>query len=128
MHRPYAGTAEESDERNGEEIMTVFEIRDALGLTPLHEAEDRPVTGGYAGDLLSWVMGRAESGDCWITIMSNRNVPAVCTLTDVAMVIFAEDVTPDDAALEAAVKNDLNFYGSPLSVFDLCAKVAALLS
>ena len=72
--------------------MTVFEIRDALGLVPLHEAEDRPVTGGYAGDLLSWVMGRAQSGDCWITIMSNRNVPAVCSLTDVAMVVFAEDV------------------------------------
>ena len=48
--------------------MTVFEIREALGLVPLHEAEDRPVTGGYAGDLLSWVMGRAQSGDCWITI------------------------------------------------------------
>ena len=108
--------------------MTVFEIRDALGLEPLHEAEDRPVTGGYAGDLLSWVMGRAESGDCWITIMSNRNVPAVCTLTDVAMVIFAEDVTPDDAALEAAVRNDLNFYRSPLSVFTLSAKVAALIA
>ena len=108
--------------------MTVFEIRDALGLTPLHEAEDRPVTGGYAGDLLSWVMGRAESGDCWITIMSNRNVPAVCTLTDVAMVIFAEDVTPDDAALEAAVRNDLNFYRSPLSVFDLCARVSTLIA
>ena len=108
--------------------MTVFEIRDALGLVPLHEAEDRPVTGGYAGDLLSWVMGNAQSGDCWITIMSNRNVPAVCSLTDAAMVIFAEDVTPDDAALEAAVKNDLNFYRSPLSVFELCAKVAALIS
>ena len=103
--------------------MTVFEIRDALGLVPLHEAEDRPVTGGYAGDLLSWVMGRAQSGDCWITIMSNRNVPAVCSLTDAAMVIFAEDVTPDDAA-----DNDLNFYRSPLSVFELCAKVASLLS
>ena len=108
--------------------MTVFEIRDALGLTPLHETEDREVTGGYAGDLLSWVMGRAQSGDCWITIMSNRNVPAVCTLTDVAMVVFAEDVDPDEAALEAAVKNDLNFYRSPLSVFELCAKVAALLA
>ena len=108
--------------------MTVFEIRDALGLVPLHEAEDRPVTGGYAGDLLSWVMGNAQRGDCWITIMSNRNVPAVCTLTDVAMVVFAEDVDPDEAALEAAVKNDLNFYRSPLSVFELCAKVAALLA
>ena len=108
--------------------MTVFEIRDALGLVPVHEAEDRPVTGGYAGDLLSWVMGNAQSGDCWITIMSNRTVPAVCSLTDAAMVIFAEDVTPDDAALEAAVENDLNFYRSPLSVFELCAKVSALIA
>ncbi len=108
--------------------MTVFEIRDALGLTPFHEAEDRTVTGGYAGDLLSWVMGRAQSGDCWITIMSNRNVPAVCTLTDTAMVIFAEDVMPDEAALAAAVDNDLNFYGSPMSVFDLCGKVGSLLA
>ena len=108
--------------------MTVFEIRDALGLEPLHEAEDRPVTGGYAGDLLSWVMGRARSGDCWITIMSNRNVPAVCSLTDAAMVIFAEDVTPDDAAVEAAVANDLNFYRSSLSVFDLCVRVSALIA
>ena len=31
-------------------------------------------------------------------------------------------------ALEAAVENDLNFYRSPLSVFELCAKVASLLS
>ena len=108
--------------------MTVFEVRDALGLKPLHEAEDRPVTGGYAGDLLSWVMGRAESGDCWITIMSNRNVPAVCSLTDAAMVIFAEDVIPDEAAMEAARDNGLNFYSSSLSVFELCAKVSALLS
>jgi len=107
--------------------MTVFELRDALGLTVFHEEEDRQVTGGYAGDLLSWVMGRAESGDCWITIMSNRNVPAVCSLTDAAMVIFAEDVVPDEAALEAARDNGLNFYGSPLSVFELCAKVSALL-
>ena len=108
--------------------MTVFEIRDALGLVPLHEAEDRPVTGGYAGDRLSWVMGNAQSGDCWITIMSNRNVPAVCSLTDAAMVIFAEDVTPDPAAMEAAEENGLNFYSSPLSVFELCAKVAPLLA
>ena len=42
--------------------------------------------------------------------------------------IFAEDVTPDEAAVEAAVDNDLNFYRSPLSVFELCAKVASLLS
>ena len=44
------------------------------------------------------------------------------------MVIFAEDVTPDPAAMEAAEENGLNFYSSPLSVFELCAKVAPLLA
>ena len=43
-------------------------------------------------------------------------------------VVAPQEVVYDDAALEAAVKNDLNFYRSPLSVFDLCAKVAALLA
>ena len=109
--------------------MTVCEMAQRLSLTAITATDNqREFSGAYIGDLLSWVMGRAKHDNVWITIMSNRNVPAVCTLTDVAMVIFAEDVTPDDAALEAAVRNELNFYRSPLSVFDLCAKVAALLS
>ena len=32
------------------------------------------------------------------------------------------------AAMEAAEENGLNFYSSPLSVFELCAKVAPLLA
>ena len=40
--------------------MTVHELTEALSLTPFHLAQpDRPVSGGYAGDLLSWVLGRA---------------------------------------------------------------------
>ena len=40
--------------------MTVRELTEALSLTPFHLAQpDRPVSGGYAGDLLSWVLGRA---------------------------------------------------------------------
>ena len=33
--------------------------------------KDREIDGVYVGDLLSWVMGRAQSGNAWITIMSN---------------------------------------------------------
>lgn len=52
--------------------MTAAQLRQRLELTVFSEAEpSREITGGYAGDLLSWVMGRAESGDAWITIMSN---------------------------------------------------------
>ena len=43
---------------------------------------DREISGGYAGDLLSWVISRAKSGDVWVTIMSNINIVAVASLTD----------------------------------------------
>lgn len=43
--------------------MTVQTLKEMLSLTEFHLAEpEREVSGGYAGDLLSWVMGRAEAG------------------------------------------------------------------
>ena len=108
--------------------MTVLELAQALCLEPVCEANPaREVTGGYTGDLLSWVMGRAQLGDAWITIMSNNNVIAVATLTDVALVILAEDVHPDPGMAELAEKKGINLYRSPEAAFPLCAKVAVLL-
>ena len=108
--------------------MTVMELAQRLELEPVCEAEpDREVTGGYVGDLLSWVMGRAQSGDAWITIMSNNNIIAVATLTDAALVILAEDVQPDPGVAQLAERKGINLYRSPESAFPLCAKVAALL-
>ena len=54
--------------------------------------EDKEITGCYIGDLLSWVMGRANSGDMWITVMSNINIVAVATLSDASCIVLAEDV------------------------------------
>ena len=108
--------------------MTVRELAGQLGLEPVCEAEpDREVTGGYVGDLLSWVMGRAQAGDAWITIMSNNNVIAVATLTDAALVILVENVSPDPGVAELAERKGINLYRSPEAAFPLCAKVAALL-
>ena len=108
--------------------MTVREIAERLALEPVCEPEpDREVEGGYTGDLLSWVMGRAQSGDAWITIMSNQNIVAVATLTDVAMVVLAEDVRPDNGVAELAERKGINLYRSPEAAFPLCSKVAALL-
>ena len=108
--------------------MTVKELAERLNLEPVSEAEpDREVEGGYVGDLLSWVMGRAQSGDAWITIMSNQNIVAVATLTDVALIILAEDVRPDNGVAELAERKGINLYRSPEAAFPLSAKVAALL-
>lgn len=109
--------------------MTVEKLKTALALTAFAEADtQREVTGGYAGDLLSWVMGRAEAGQAWVTIMSNRNIVAVATLTDVAMIILSEGVVPDEGVAELAREKDINLYGSEKDSFSLSAAVAGLLA
>lgn len=108
--------------------MTVEAMRDRLELTALHEAETaRPVTGGYTGDLLSWVMGRAEKDAAWITIMSNVNVAAVAALADVSAVILAENVAPDAQLLSAVRQRGVNLYQSPRSAFALSGALRELL-
>lgn len=108
--------------------MTAKEIRQKYQLKVFCELNpEAEVLGGYSGDLLSWVMGRSEKGNCWITIMSNRNVAAVAQLTEAAMVILAEDVEPDQSMLDAFSENGLNLYGSPESTFVISGKVARAL-
>jgi len=110
--------------------MTVSDIARTLSLEILsgdEEALRRPVEGGYCGDLLSWVMGRAPSGGVWITIMSNVNVAAVAQLADVSCVILAEGVRPDGALLDRAVLEGLPLLSAPAPAFSLAAGIAPLL-
>ena len=79
--------------------------------------EDREVTGCYIGDLLSWVMGRAEPGDAWITIMSNINIAAVASLADTACVILAEGVVPDEGVKEKCDMQDIIILGSDKTAY-----------
>lgn len=93
--------------------MTVGALQEKLGWKAFHTAEaDRQVTGGYAGDLLSWVMGRAGQDCAWLTIMSNQNVAAVALMADVACVVLTEGVEPDADLLRRAVEKHVNLLGT----------------
>ncbi len=108
--------------------MTVFELKEQLRLTAYALPDDaRAVTGGYTGDLLSWVMGRAQEGDAWITIMSNANIIAVATLADVSCVILAEGAEPDKGVAALAAEKGINLLGSTESAFVLGAHLSKLL-
>ena len=88
---------------------------------------DREIEGAYIGDLLSWVMGRAPADSAWITIMSNVNVVAVASLADVACVIFAEGVEPDEQAKTRAENEGINLVSSKLAAYELSVKLSALI-
>ena len=80
--------------------------------------KDREIDGVYVGDLLSWVMGRAQSGNAWITIMSNVNILAVASLADTACIILAESVKLEDSVLETAKQKGINILYSEASIYD----------
>lgn len=108
--------------------MTVRELTEALSLTPFHLAQpDRPVSGGYAGDLLSWVLGRAGQDAAWLTIMSNQNVAAVALMAEVSCVVLTEGVKPDEALRQRAEQQNINILGTKLSTFDAASVLKQLL-
>ena len=89
---------------------------------------EKELCGAYIGDLLSWVMGKAESGNVWITIMSNINTVAVATLADVGCILLAEDVMPDDNALQAAMDKGVNILSVSMSAYEAALKTSELLA
>ena len=108
--------------------MTVKEIQQALGWTAFHVADpDRRVTGGYAGDLLSWVMGRAGQDCAWFTIMSNQNVAAVALMADVSCVVLTEGVRPDADLLRRAGEKGVNLLGTAEDTFTAAVRLARAL-
>ncbi len=108
--------------------MKVIEIAEKLSLTPISLPDaEREIEGAYIGDLLSWVMGRAQSGDAWITIMSNVNIVAVASLADVACIILAEGVTLDDNVKTTAEQKGINVLTSEKTAYQLAALLAGLM-
>ena len=108
--------------------MTVNELITSLDFKPLCLPEpSKEITGGYAGDLLSWVMGKATSGCAWVTIMSNMNIVAVSTLTDPACIILSEDVLPDDGVIAKAEEQGINILSTDLDTFTVCGLISKIL-
>ncbi len=108
--------------------MTLFDFakKADLGIATM-PSPDKEVNGVYIGDLLSWVMGRADAGNVWITIMSNINVIAVAALADVSCVLLAEGVSLDSETLAAAEAKGINVLKTDMSAYDAAIKIGGIL-
>ena len=107
--------------------MTVQNLIDEFSLEVLccgDKAAEKEVKGGYCGDLLSWVMSRANEGDCWLTVMGNVNSIGVAVLADVACILLTENSAFDDDAKMRAEQNGIIELRSGENAFDLAVKIA----
>ncbi len=104
--------------------MTVEQLVKILDATVINEADfSRQVADGYAGDLLSFVMGNAPSDTAWFTIMTNVNVCAVATLTDVAVIVICDGCKADDNLVAKSQMQKVNVISTKLDVYHAIATV-----
>ena len=107
--------------------MTVQNLIDEFSLEVLccgDKAAEKEVKGGYCGDLLSWVMSRANEGDCWLTVMGNVNSIGVAVLADVACILLTENSAFDDDAKMRAEQNGVIVLRRSENAFYLAVKIA----
>ncbi|ADL07461.1 HPr kinase [Thermosediminibacter oceani DSM 16646] len=89
---------------------------------------DRPVVGGYASDLLSWVMGHATENQVWITIQSHPNIVAVASLLGLSGIIVAEGAEIEENTIKKAEEENIPVFSSEKPVYEICGMLYNLLS
>ena len=98
--------------------MTVKALSELELFTPVILQEpEREISGVYIGDLLSWVMGKAESGDAL----------AVASLVDTACIILAEGVKLEDEVIETAKQKNINIISAECSIYDTAVFLSQVL-
>ncbi len=109
--------------------MKISKLIEELDLEVLNLADgDKCVNGVYCGDLLSWVMGKLQQGNAWVTIMTNVNVVAVSSLADASCVIISENSEIEKEVIEKARLNDINLFRTKMPSFEICCMLGKALN
>lgn len=108
--------------------MDVKQLIEKLDLKVLcADNTDREITGCYCGDLLSWVMSRAQEGDVWLTVMGNVNSVGVAVLADVACIVLTENAPLDEDALKRAQQNSVTILQTEKNSYQMAAAISGLI-
>jgi len=106
------------------DIITILELKVFGG----NQGLDREITGGYTSDLLSDVMGHADSGKIWITLQTHKNVIAIASLKELAAVILIKGFEPDADMLAQAEEEGIPVLGSSDQAFEITGKLYNMLT
>lgn len=108
--------------------MTVREIVNKLPLKVIAGESnlDKEISGGYASDLLSNVMGQARAGNLWVTMQGHQNIVAVALLAGLTGVVIAGGVEPDQEAVRKAATEEIVMLTTALSTYEVVGRLYQL--
>jgi len=109
-------------------MMSLADVIQRLDLKVCAAGEDlsRPVTGGYAGDLLSDVIAHGRKDDLWVTVQSHPNIVAVAVLKELAGIILVNGREPAAETVERAEKERLPILLTSLNAFECVGRLHGL--
>ena len=106
--------------------MTVKQLAEKYSFEVLSMPDpDKEIKGGYCGDLLSWVMGRAEASNVWLTIMTNMNIAAVAQLSDISVVLICDGARPDENVISTANEKGVNILLSADTAYKAAVRISS---
>jgi predicted transcriptional regulator len=110
-----------------------MQVKDIISILDLKifggsQGLQREISGGYTSDLLSDVMGHADSGKVWITLQTHKNVIAIASLKELAAVILIKGLEPDADMLAQAEEEGIAVLGSNEQAFEVTGKLFNLLT
>lgn len=110
-------------------MLTVKELKEKGNMKLLcpEAVPDREVTGCYCGDLLSWVMSKAKSGNVWLTVMGNINSVGVAALAELSCIILTENAPLDEDAKKKADLNGIIILAADGNTYETAAKISRLI-
>lgn len=76
------------------------------------------IKGCYIGDLLSNVMGHAQTGDLWLTVQTHQNVVAVAQLLNLGGVVFLEGHWPQEETIAKARQEKIPLFSTKENAYE----------
>lgn len=108
--------------------MTSKDLRTISEFTEILSGDEQtPISGVYVGDLLSDVMGNAESGNLFITIQAHKNSIAVASLVGMPAIVLCNSRQASEEMIEAAKEHQIALFESATNQFEAALLVAKLL-
>ena len=109
--------------------MNVKELVEKLDLEVISGKEglNNTISGGYACDLLSDVMGNAQEEQVWITLQTHKNVMAIASLKDLSAVILVKGLKPDDDTKEQSEKEGIPVLSTKEEAFETAGRIYEIL-
>jgi len=108
--------------------VNLAELADKLGLQvkAAHGSLDNEITGGYASDLLSDVMGNSKEGNLWVTLQIHQNIVAVASMKELAGIALVNGREPEQETVEKAERESIPILVSRLPAFELVGRLYSL--